>query len=105
MRIKRRTKRFFKRVLIAIPLIALFAFLYLLLRKPSSAPPSTITVAMTPERIARGKYLFTTLLDCDGCHSQRDFSRLGGPVVESKRGQGGPLQMEGLPGEVNVPNI
>jgi hypothetical protein len=49
--------------------------------------------------------LFTTLLDCDGCHSQRDFSRLGGPVVEIKRGQGGPLQMEGLPGEVNAPNI
>jgi hypothetical protein len=105
MRIKRRTKRFFKRVLIAIPLLLLATFLYLLLRRPSSAPPSKITVAMTPNHIERGEYLFKTLLDCDGCHSQRDFSRLGGPVMAVGRGKGGPLPLEGLPGEVNAPNI
>jgi hypothetical protein len=105
MRIKRRTKRFFKRVLIAIPILLLGAFLYILIRRPSSAPPSKITVAMTPDRIERGQYLFSTLLDCDGCHSARDFSRLGGPVVAGKRGMGGFLPLEGLPGEVNAPNI
>jgi hypothetical protein len=105
MRIKRRTKRFFKRVLIAIPILLLCAFLYLLLRRPSSAPPSNITVAMTPDRIERGQYLFVTLLDCDGCHSERDFSRLGGPVNVAGRGQGRMLPLEGLPGQVNAPNI
>jgi hypothetical protein len=105
MRIKRRTKRFFKRVLIAIPILLLCAFLYQLLRRPSSAPPSKITVAMTPERIERGQYLFVTLLDCDGCHSERDFSRLGGPVIAAGRGQGRMLPLEGLPGQVNAPNI
>lgn len=105
MRIKRRTKRFFKRVLIAIPVLLVCAFLYLLLRRPSSAPPSKITVAMTPNRIERGQYLFTTLLDCDGCHSERDFTRLGGPVVAGARGKGNVLQLEGLPGQVNAPNI
>jgi hypothetical protein len=105
MRIKRRSKRFFKRVLIAIPIVLMGACLYLLIRRPSSAAPSKITVAMTPQRIERGQYLFETLLDCDGCHSERDFTRLGGPVVPGKRGQGGQIRMEGLPGEVYAPNI
>jgi hypothetical protein len=105
MRIKRRTKRFIKRVLISIPLLLICAFLYLVLRRPASAPPSNIKVAMTPERIERGQYLFTTLLDCDGCHTERDFSRLGGPVIAGTRGKGGVMPLEGLPGQVNAANI
>ena len=105
MRIKRRTKRFFKRVLMSIPILMICAFLYLLIRRPASAPPSKIKVAMTPDRIERGQYLFTTLLDCDGCHSERDFSRLGGPVIAGARGKGVMLPLEGLPGQVNAPNI
>lgn len=105
MRIKRRTKRFFKRVLISIPIIIGCAFLYLVIRRPASAAPSKVKVAMTPDAIERGQYLFTTLLDCDGCHSERDFSRLGGPVNVGGRGKGGVLPLEGLPGQVNAPNI
>jgi hypothetical protein len=105
MRVKRRTKRFFKRVLIAIPILLIGACLYLLVRRPSSAPPSNIKVPMTADRIERGQYLFTTVLDCDGCHSQRDFTRLGGPMVAGGRGKGGQIQIEGLPGEVYAPNI
>lgn len=105
MRIKRRTKRLWKRILLAIPAVLLLAFLYLLLRRPSSQPPAQITVPMTAERIARGNYLFNTLLDCNGCHSERDFSRLGGPFVAAARGKGAPLPLEGLPGKVFAPNI
>ena len=105
MRIRRRTKRFIKRVLISIPILLLCAFLYLLIRRPASAPPSSINVAMTPARIERGQYLFTTLLDCDGCHTERDFSRLGGPVIAGTRGKGVALPLEGLPGQVNASNI
>lgn len=105
MRIKRRTKRFFKRVLLSIPLLLILAFLYLLIRRPASAPPQNIKVAMTPERIERGQYLFTTLLDCDGCHTERDFSRLGGPIVPGTRGKGVILALEGMPGRVTAPNI
>ena len=105
MRIKRRTKRFFKRALLAIPIVLLGSALYLLLRRPSSAPPSKVVVWATPDRIERGKYLFTNLLDCDGCHSERDFTRLGGPVVETARGKGQFLPMEGLPGQVYSANI
>ena len=89
MRVKRRTKRFFKRVLIAIPILLIGAVIYLILRRPTIAPPATLTVTITPERIERGQYLFTTLLDCDGCHSERDLSRLGGPVVAGREGRAG----------------
>jgi mono/diheme cytochrome c family protein len=59
----------------------------LLVRKTTAAAPSAITVVMTPERIARGRYIFT-VADCDGCHSARDWTRFAGPVVESRRGEG-----------------
>ena len=50
----------------------------LFLRKP----------AMTPERIARGQYLYEAVADCGGCHLQRDFTRVGGPEVFTGRGRG-----------------
>jgi hypothetical protein len=105
MRIKRRTKRFFKRILLSIPILLLCAFLYLLVRRPSSAPPSNVKIPLLPRRLERGEYLFNTLLDCDGCHSERDFSRLGGPVVASGKGKGAIVNLEGLPGQVFAPNI
>jgi hypothetical protein len=69
------------------------------------APPLAIRVDMTPEKIARGKYIYT-LADCDGCHSGRDWSRFAGPVVESQRGQGVEFPPElGLPGRIVSANI
>jgi hypothetical protein len=73
--------------------------------KPAKAPARNLVIERTPDRIARGKYLFT-LADCDGCHSERDFSRFGGPIVAGKRGAGQVLPKEmGLPGLVAPPNI
>ena len=70
---------------------------YFFLRRPIVAEPMRIKVEMTPERIARGKYIFR-LSDCDGCHSERGFTRFGGPVVESGRGKG-----VAFPGRVGIP--
>lgn len=80
---------------------------YLYIRKPAQAPSSGIKVSMAPERIARGKYLFEIVSDCDGCHSQRDYARVDGPVVESGRGRGFVLSemMPSLPGTIVAPNI
>lgn len=55
---------------------------------PRSAAPRAGRVPVTSERLARGKYLFEVVADCDGCHSERDYSRFGGPVVASGRGKG-----------------
>ena len=92
-------------VLAAVILIAGSAVTYLYARKPDMAPPAGVQIERTAERFARGKYLFT-LTDCDGCHSERDFTRFGGPVVPGGRLAGAVFPKEmGLPGTVVAPNI
>src|SRR5215475_9888529 len=80
---------------------------YLYFRKPEMVPASSARVPMTPERIARGKYLFENIADCDGCHSQRDFDRVGGPVVETGRGAGNNFSelIPSLPGTIVAANL
>ncbi|MEX2260720.1 MAG: c-type cytochrome [Bryobacteraceae bacterium] len=79
---------------------------YLYARLPASAPPLSIKVEATEERLVRGRYLFEKVLDCDGCHSQRDFTRFGGPVIAGGRGAGWVFPPEmGLPGTVAASNI
>jgi mono/diheme cytochrome c family protein len=91
-------------VLVGVPAAGLS---YLYLRKPVQAPATAAKVLMTPESIARGKVIFEDLCDCDGCHSQRDFTRVGGPVVVAGRGQGNVLSslLNGLPGTIVAPNL
>ena len=55
-------------------------------RGPEVAPPANITVDSNPERVARGKYLYTVVADCDNCHGERDYSRLYAPVTASGKG-------------------
>src|SRR5439155_7842077 len=75
-----------KKILGALALIVLVivmsGFGYLYLRNPALAPPPDVKVDMSRERVARGKYLFEKVMDCDVCHSQHDESRFGRPVVE-----------------------
>ena len=79
---------------------------YLFLRKPAMAAPRDITVSVTVERLERGRYLFENLLDCSGCHSDRDYSKLGAPVKPGGTGVGSIFPDEmGLPGRVVAPNI
>jgi mono/diheme cytochrome c family protein len=64
-----------------------------------------IGVERTPERIARGRFLYT-LSNCDGCHSDRDFTRFGGPVAGGGKGAGAVLPREaGLAAAIAAPNI
>jgi mono/diheme cytochrome c family protein len=89
----------------AVVCVAASGASYLVLRKPAAAPPLNLKVEMTPERIARGKYIFT-LADCNGCHSGRDFSRFGGPVAPGHLGEGVEFPSEmGLPGRIASRNI
>ncbi|MGH9719181.1 MAG: c-type cytochrome [Bryobacteraceae bacterium] len=99
-----------KKILIAVLVLVVVAlgggFSYLHLRQPAMAPPRAGSVPMTPERIARGKLLFERIADCDGCHSERDFTRFGLPVVPTGRGRGWEFPPEmGLPGRVVAANI
>lgn len=72
---------------------------------PREQPPKTGPVPKTPERLARGQYIFEVVSDCNGCHSERDFTRFGGPVVPGTIGEGQELKIAGLPGRILAPNI
>lgn len=79
---------------------------WLLLRSPEMAPASANQVAVTPERVARGKYLYEAVADCEGCHSPRDFTRFSGPVEPGKSGSGFVFPEDlGFPGRVVASNI
>jgi hypothetical protein len=51
---------------------------YMYFRKPSSRPAQSIKVAMTKERIERGRYMFQ-LSDCRGCHTPHELR--GGTLI------------------------
>ncbi len=77
---------------------------YFVVRPPKSAPPKEIRVPMTPETVARGKYLYEVVADCDGCHGERNWGKQLAPVVRSGAGFTFPPEM-GMPGSVTAPNI
>jgi hypothetical protein len=65
-----------------------------------------VKVEMTPERVARGEYLFKVAADCGGCHSERDWSKFSAPVVQGGEGKGFVFPPElALPGTVVAPNL
>jgi mono/diheme cytochrome c family protein len=72
-------------------------------RGPEVALPANITVDSSPDRVARGKYLYKVVADCDSCHGERDYSRLYAPVTAS--GKGSVQVLQGLPGKMVAPNL
>lgn len=81
------------------------AFLSSCSRGPEIASPANIVVDKSPERIERGRYLYTTLADCDSCHSEHDYTRLYSPLASSARGKGAVLPFQSLPGRMVASNI
>ena len=87
-----------KKILLILGCLVLIAIVvggagitWLFLRKPAMAPPSSIKVAITPERVARGRYIFVSVADCGRCHSEHDYSRFGYPEVQGGRAIGNDL--------------
>jgi mono/diheme cytochrome c family protein len=94
-------------LLLVIILVAGGALCYLYLHQPAQVAASSLKVPMTPERIARGKFIFDNLADCAGCHSARDFTKVGAPLVPGGEGRGNVMSdvLPSLPGAVVAPNL
>jgi mono/diheme cytochrome c family protein len=80
---------------------------YMFIAYPAVPPPDDVRVVATPERIARGAYLFDHVAICVDCHSARDFTRFAGPFVRGTDGQGGEAftREMGMPGVIYARNI
>lgn len=59
----------------------------------------------TPERLARGRYLVQGALGCETCHSPKDWTTQGGPVVAGMELAGQAINLPGFPGLPTIPNI
>lgn len=100
-----------KKVLLIILLIMVVAIGgitgYVKFVLPDVATAPEITIAVTPERIARGEYLANHVTVCMDCHSTRDWSRFTGPIVPGTLGKGGEYfgREMGFPGVFYSKNI
>jgi mono/diheme cytochrome c family protein len=80
---------------------------YFLLAYPTVGPAPDIRVAQTPDAVARGRYLADHVAVCTDCHSQRDWTRFGGPIKPGTYAAGGEVFDEsmGLPGRIVSRNL
>lgn len=71
---------------------------------PKARPLTDRRFDATPERLARGRYLATSVSGCVYCHGELDWQASGFPVKPGTEGVGRSLASEGLP-FLSVPNI
>jgi mono/diheme cytochrome c family protein len=96
---------------ILIVLVALIggAVIYVSKALPKVAPADpSLKIELSKERVARGDYLVHHVNDCFSCHSSRDWSKFGGPVIAGTEFMGGEKVFDeriGLPGTVLPKNI
>ena len=94
-------------LLLAVVIFVGGLLVYVKTMLPNVGDAPDLKVAITPEKIARGKYLANHVSVCMDCHSTRDWSIFAGPLVEGSLGMGGEVFDEklGFPGSFVAPNI
>lgn len=102
-------KKVFKWLGIIVLSIIVLVFLgigYVLNFKPDIDAPD-ITVEVTPDKVARGKYLANSICVCMDCHSTRDWSLFAAPIIDGTFGAGGERfdRTMGFPGVFYSKNI
>lgn len=88
--------------------LVLCLVMYVHLAFPNVGPASTdLQVAITPEKVERGKYLAHHVMMCVDCHSKRDFSLFSAPPIPGTENAGGEVfdYSMGFPGRFVSPNI
>ncbi|MCL4708970.1 cytochrome c [bacterium] len=96
--------KIFVGILAVLVILIIGGVLYLTQGLPNVGDAPDLTVAATPEVIARGEYLANHVTVCIDCHSTRDFRYYSGPVTPGTEGKGGEEMTETI-GTLRVPNI
>jgi mono/diheme cytochrome c family protein len=60
---------------------------------------------ITPERLARGYYIFSNLSGCIDCHSEHQGGSFGAQLAPGVTGAGAEMLLDGLPGRIVAPNL
>lgn len=75
---------------------------------PKVGPAPTKKIVQDPQALERGRYLANNVAGCIACHSQRDLTKVGTPIVEGTEGAGGEVltkETHNAPGVIPSPNI
>jgi hypothetical protein len=72
---------------------------------PQARPLTERRFESTPERLARGQYLATSVSGCLFCHSEHDWTAPGTPILPGRQGAGETLPYIDLPGQIVAPNL
>jgi mono/diheme cytochrome c family protein len=102
----------FKRLLLALiagsALAAIGWVAWLYVEYPNVPDPVALRVPASPQKVARGAYLFDNVARCVDCHSTRDWSKYAAPIIPGTEGKGGEAfthALMGVPGEFYARNI
>ncbi|HYC58035.1 MAG TPA: cytochrome C [Thermoanaerobaculia bacterium] len=93
-------------LVLTVVALAAIGVSWLALRKPAQRAASTGRVEVTPQRLARGKYLVHHVSMCFDCHSERTM-QYGLPFKPGREGVGGFIwdQKIGFPGTLAAANL
>lgn len=72
---------------------------------PSMRAATNRKFERTPERLARGQYLFHSVSSCADCHSQHDMTVEGDPIIEGTEGSGQLFPIDGPPANLVASNL
>ena len=98
-------KRIFLYTASSLVVLVSGGFGFLILKSPAMREAPNVTVARTPERVERGKYLFH-MAACAECHSAVIADRFGQPIAPGGLAKGKVLPAAMLlPGKVTAPNL
>src|SRR5271169_2511730 len=92
-------------LLILLPVAITFTVGWRPFLGPRTRPLTARQFERTPQRLARGRYLFTSSTGCTGCHSVHDWNTHGGPIMPGAEGVGQVMWFTNLPGRIVAPNI
>ncbi|MBA3913569.1 MAG: c-type cytochrome [Acidobacteriales bacterium] len=71
---------------------------------PRTRPATSRTFERTPERLARGRYIFVTHA-CIDCHAGSDNPQISAPIATGTPASGEVLPFPGLPGRIVASNL
>lgn len=95
-------------IALSVGILILLIFIgYIKFMLPDVGPAPDLKVTLSPERVARGKYLAHSVAVCIDCHSRRDWSQFAGPLQAGTEGGGGEIfnREMGFPGIFYSKNI
>jgi Cytochrome c len=72
---------------------------------PRIRPTTSRKFESTPERLARGRYIFKFVSGCEDCHFPHDTNKPGAPIIEGAESSGQEFLIDGVPAKLFAPNL